>query len=181
MRTLLSRTVKVLETQVRWILASRRSQLLDVENVLLTSTCEFILDEVIFGYNGWDFAVDKALDAIFPGLIEIDAIDVLQNAHSAGGWPIWNTEPSIKSAGLRPSRGAPYWVSALSFMVNGLGRPSQTIDHCPTGRNPQTVCVCLLRTTAARKRFRLCRSARYPGPQSLGEAMKHFSQWACLN
>jgi hypothetical protein len=39
-----------------------------------------ILDEVISGYNdGSDFAVDKALDSIFPGLIETDTVDVLQN------------------------------------------------------------------------------------------------------
>jgi hypothetical protein len=83
--TFLSRTVRVLETQLRWILASRGSQLLNVENVLLSSTCEFILDEVIFGYNdGSDFAVDKALDSVFPGLIETDAVDVLQNVHSGG-------------------------------------------------------------------------------------------------
>ena len=68
---------------VRWILANRSSQFLDVENVLLSSICEFILDEVISGYNnGWDFAVDKALDSIFPGLIETDTVDVLQNIHS---------------------------------------------------------------------------------------------------
>ena len=41
------------------------------------------MDEVISGYNdGWDFAVDKALDSIFPGLIETDTVDVLPNVHS---------------------------------------------------------------------------------------------------
>jgi hypothetical protein len=63
-------------------LATSCSQFLDVENVLLSSTCEFVLDEVIFGYDdGSDFALDKSLDSIFPGLIETDTVDVLQNVH----------------------------------------------------------------------------------------------------
>jgi hypothetical protein len=72
-------SVRVVHPHVRSILARRGSQFLDVENVLLSSTCEFILDEVIFGYNdGSDFAVDKFLDSIFPRLIETDTVDVLQ-------------------------------------------------------------------------------------------------------
>jgi hypothetical protein len=68
---------------VRWIFPSCGSQLLNVENVLLSSACEFILDEVIFRYNDRpDFPIDKPLDPIFPGLIKTDAIDVLQNVHS---------------------------------------------------------------------------------------------------
>jgi hypothetical protein len=68
---------------VRWIFPSCGSQLLNVENVLLPSACEFIPDEVIFGYNARpDFPIDNPLDSIFPGFIETDSIDVLQNVHS---------------------------------------------------------------------------------------------------
>jgi hypothetical protein len=68
---------------VRRIFPACGLQLLNVENVLLSTTREFILDEIIFGYNNRpDFSIEKPLDSIFPGLIETDAVDVLQNVHS---------------------------------------------------------------------------------------------------
>jgi hypothetical protein len=55
------------------------SQLLYVENVLFPSTCEFILDKVLFGYHdGPDFPIDQAFDSILPSLIKTDAVEVLR-------------------------------------------------------------------------------------------------------
>ena len=50
-------------------------QLLNVENALLPSTGEFILDKVLFGYDrSPDLPIDEAFDSILPGLIEADAV-----------------------------------------------------------------------------------------------------------
>jgi hypothetical protein len=66
-------------------LSALGAQHFDVENVLFPSACEFILDEVGFGYDdGADFPIDKAFDSILPGFIETDAVDVLQNVHPCG-------------------------------------------------------------------------------------------------
>jgi hypothetical protein len=61
------------------------AKLLDVENVLFPSACEFIPDPIISRYDsGPNFPVQDTLDAVLPCFVETDSVDVLQDVYSRG-------------------------------------------------------------------------------------------------
>lgn len=62
---------------------------LHVGKVLRSPTGQPVADQIVFGDHGSrDLSINQALDAVFPGVLEADAVDTLQGVDARGGWPI---------------------------------------------------------------------------------------------
>lgn len=77
------------------------------------TACEFVPNEIVSRYDhDRNVLIDETFDPVGPCFIEANPIDAVQKINPR--WRLANLiiEPSIKSAALRPSNGAPNWARA---------------------------------------------------------------------